>query len=472
MNDMSRMSLTGTTASAPGEDPAARLAQFATELRFEDIPTEVRERAVHHILDAVGIAYVASRQDFALRTLTAIQGIAGAGPVPVIGMPARLPPRDAALVNGVLCHGLDYDDTHLGGVVHPTVSVFPAALSTAMQVNASGQALLLAYIIGVEVTVRVGAAGHGAFHNQGFHPTGVAGVFGCALAASRLMGLTAREMVHAQGIALSMAAGSFEFLEDGAWNKRMHPGWAAQAGITAAAMARQGFRGATRPYAGRFGLYNLYAAGGLAKQNLALATAGLGEVWELANTSIKPYPVCHFTHASIDAALLLRERGLHADDVASITALVPEQVIPIVCEPQSNKRRPANTYDAQFSVPFLVGAALVRGRLTFEELDDIAAPDILAVSERVGHAVDPDTPFPRAYSGELIVTTNDGRILRQREEVNRGAPDRPLSSGDIIAKYRGNAAVALGIDAADRVQKAVLHLASAPTAAEFANALS
>jgi 2-methylcitrate dehydratase PrpD len=472
MNEVRDIAPAAAPASTVLPDPAQRLASFASALRFEEIPERVRIRAAHHILDAVGIACVSTRYDFAHRVFSAIGALAGAGDVPVIGMPARLPPRDAALVNGLLCHGLDFDDTHLGGVVHATASVFPAAFSAALMADASGAALLTAYVAGMEAVTRIGAVGRGAFHDRGFHPTGTAGVFGCALAAGKLAGLTARELAAAQGIALSMASGSLEFLEDGAWNKRMHPGWAAQAGITAAALARQGFVGATSPYAGRFGLYNLYTEGGLARRDLSLATAGLGERWEIEHTAIKPYPACHFTHASVDAALLLREAGLRPEDVVSITALMPEQVIPVVCEPEPNKHRPANSYDAQFSIPFLVAAALVRGQVTLAELDAIADPAILALAARVTYAVDPDSPFPRSYSGELVVRTTDGRTLRQREAVNRGAPDRPLSNADIVAKYRANAAIALPPEAAARIESTVLGLAGAPRVRDVASALS
>ncbi len=471
MNEISQIGTAPSGARSALPDPAARLAEFAATLRAGDVPQRVRTRAAHHILDAVGIAYVSAQNEFAHRALTAVSGLSGSGNVPVIGMAARLPPRDAALLNGILCHGMDFDDTHLDGVVHPTVTSFPAALSAAMLTGASGEAMLLAYIIGMEVTARVGTVGRGAFHDHGFHPTGVAGIFGATLAAGRLMGLSARAMTGAQGIALSMASGSLEFLEDGAWNKRLHPGWAAQAGITAAALAGQDFVGASNPYAGRFGLYNLYAAGGLAGCDLSLATAGLGEIWELERTAIKPFPACHFTHASVDAALLLRQAGLRPDQVERVEALVPAQVVPVVCEPEANKRRPANTYDAQFSIPFLVAAALTRGQLTLAELDATGDRDILALAGRIGYAVDPETTFPRAYSGELVVHTIDGRTLRQREAVNRGAPDRPLSNDDIVAKYQGNAALALGAEAADHVRTAILGLEAAPSAAAFAAAL-
>ena len=453
-------------AQALAEDPAHALAAFTAGLTLEQIPADVQARAAHHILDAIGIAHASSRYDFAHRTLTALRGLGGDGAVPLFGLPGRLPPRDAAIMNGLLCHGLDFDDTHLGGVIHPTAAIFPAVFAAAVHAGASGAEMLVAYVAGVEAATRIAAVAGGAFHAAGFHPTGVVNAFAGALAAGRVLGLTERELVHAQGIALATASGSLEFLEDGAWTKRLHPGWAAQAGITAASLARQGFTGAARPYSGRFGLYNAYLGHRAAGLDLGRAAAGLGTVWELANTSIKPFPACHFTHACVDAALHLRADAA-AGDIVSIEALVPHQVIPVVCEPATNKQRPANAYDAQFSVPFLVAAAWVRGRLTLAELepDALADPAILALAARVGHSADPDSPFPRTYSGELAVRLRDGRTLRHREEVNRGAPDRPLLNADIVAKYRANAALSLSPAAAARIEGAVLSLAHHPASA-------
>ncbi|HYG91278.1 MAG TPA: MmgE/PrpD family protein [Azospirillum sp.] len=453
---------------------AETLAAFVTDTPDHAIPEAVRTRAPHHMLDAIGIALASTRYDFAHKTLTALRGLAGDGPVPVIGMPARLPARDAATVNGLLCHGLDFDDTHIGGVIHPTSSVLPAVLSAAAMTGADGRAVVSAYVLGVEVAARLGAVARGGFHQVGFHPTGMIGVFGCALAAGRLLGLTRGQLAHAQGIALSMAAGSLEFLEDGAWNKRLHPGWAAAAGITAAALAREGFVGATRPYEGRFGLFSAYLGKEAGRTELGLATAGLGETWELMETAIKPFPACHFTHACIDAALALRRDGIDPTRIRSIEALVPEQVIKTVCEPEANKKRPANSYDAQFSVPFLVAAALVRQRLTLAELENDALGDaaILELASKVSYRADPDSAFPKAYSGELIVTLDDGRVARHREHINRGAADRPLSNADIVEKYRANAAMAVNDTAAARIEAAVLGLDGAAHAADALAVLS
>ncbi len=194
------------------------LAQFAGALSTERIPAAVAMRAKHLVLDAVGIALASTTYDFAHRGMTAISGLAGSGDSAVIGMPARLPLRDAALINGILIHGLDFDDTHSGGVIHATASVLPTALAVGARHHASGREMLAAYVLGVEVAARLGAVAKGAFHQVGFHPTGLIGAFACALAAGRLMGLGQKHLVMAQGLTLSAASGSLDFLDDGAWN--------------------------------------------------------------------------------------------------------------------------------------------------------------------------------------------------------------------------------------------------------------
>jgi 2-methylcitrate dehydratase PrpD len=443
------------------------LAAFAADLAGDNIPAAVRFRALHHMLDAAGIALAASRYDHPQRVLTAIRGLGTEGPVPVIGMPARLSARDAALLNGYLCHSLDYDDTHVAGIIHPTASIFPAVLSTAAHVGASGSDLVTAYIVGVEAAARIASVAKSGFHQVGFHPTGMVGVFGCALAAGRLMGLNQRALEMAQGIAVSMASGSLEFVEDGAWNKRLHPGWAAQAGMTAAALAREGFVGATRPYDGRFGLFTSYMGSFAGNADPSLATAGLGTVWELMETAIKPFPACHFTHGCIDAALALRRQGVTATDIRTVEVRVPAAVHKVICEPEANKLKPANSYDAQFSVQWLTASALVKGRMGLAELepDQIGDPEILALTRKTRFADYPDSPFPRVYSGEVIVTLEDGRTLSHREHVNRGAAERPLTNGEIVEKFRANAATAFGPLAVERMERAMLSLETASDAA-------
>lgn len=460
---------------APLEAPIAQtLAAFVARTKHDDIPEAVRTRSLYHMLDAAGIAVAATRYDHAHRVLTAVRGLGGAGNVPVFGFPARLGMRDAAMVNGYLCHGLDYDDTHMAGIIHPTTSVLPAVLSAAAHVGASGKAMVTAFVLGVEAATRIASVARGGLHQVGFHPTGVVGVFGCALAAGRLLGLNEKELAMAQGIAVSMASGSMEFVEDGAWNKRLHPGWAAQAGITAAALAREGFVGATRPYDGRFGLFNSYMGTYREQADLALATSGLGKIWELLQVAIKPYPACHLTHACIDAALVLKEQGVAPERIKSIEALVPEATFKVICVPEANKFKPNNSYDAQFSLQWLTACAFIRGKLGLAELepDEINDPEILALARKVKFGAYPNSPFPKAYSGEVIVTLDDGRKVSHREHINRGAADRPLSNAEIVAKFRDNVALAFNVEVVDRMQAAMLGLEAASHAAEALEAFS
>jgi 2-methylcitrate dehydratase PrpD len=466
MNDVALKPLDGVAADHHSAAPlvAETLARFTAGLSFDRIPAAVVARAKHLILDAVGIALASTGFDFAHRALTAVRGLAGDGDSPVIGFPALLPMRDAALVNGILIHGLDYDDTHIGGVVHPTASLLPTVLAVGARRRVGGAAALTAYVAGIEAAARLGAVARGGFHQIGFHPTGLIGAFACALAAGKLMGLSEEQLTMAQGIALSAAAGSLEFLEDGAWTKRFHPGWAANAGITAAALAQQGFVGAKRAYEGRFGLYSSHLQERYDPADLALATRDLGEVWELMQVAVKPFPACHFTHACADAAIALkRDHHLDVRSIEHVAALVPAEVVKTVCEPVANKRRPANAYDAQFSIPFIVAAALIRGRFTLAELtpEAISNPEILALAERVDYQLDPDSGFPRYYSGELVVTTADGHRLSHREHMNRGCGDRPLSEAEILNKFRDNAGRAVAPERARDIAETMLGLDAA-----------
>lgn len=476
MDDMIMPAGGASAAAAQGKTIAATLAAFAGKLHFDAIPAAVLERAKYLILDAVGIAHASTRHPFAQRSLAAASELsAGAGDMPVIAMSTRLQLRDAMLLNGILIHGLDYDDTHVQGVIHATASCFPCALGVAAHAGRNGKMLLAAYVAGVEAGARLGSVAKGGFHQVGFHPTGLVGAFAATLVAGRLLGLDAQQLAMAQGIALSVGSGSLEFLNDGAWTKRMHPGWAGVAGLTAATLARHGFVGPREAYEGRFGLYASHLGQYAKDMDLSLSTAGLGETWELANVAVKPIPACHFTHACADAAAILRERhGLKVSDIRSVRVLVPKEVVKTVCEPVATKKRPQNSYDAQFSVPYLVATALLRGSFGLAHLEDAALADaeVLALAQRVEYEVDPASPFPKYFSGEVVVTTNDGRELRQREEINRGAADRPISNEDIVKKFMDNAGLALSASRAAQIRDLVLDMDRGLLARDLAEGLA
>jgi 2-methylcitrate dehydratase PrpD len=396
--------------TSTSEQPARSIAQFAAGLRFDDIPVAVRERGKMLILDSLGVGLASNAYDFAERSLAGISALGGDGRCSVIGRRERLPVRDAALANGILIHGLDFDDTHLTSIVHPTAACLPCAFSLSESLQASGRTLLTAYAAGMESAIRIGNAVKGGFHHVGFHATGVIAHFSSSIVAAKLLGLAPERIVAAQGVAASTAAGVQVFLEEGAWTKRFHPGWAAVAGITAARLAEHGFIGPSRPYEGKFGLFETHLQAHAGEVDLSAISSGLGECWHLADTAIKPYPVCHFIHGCADAAIDLH-RELSSQEIAEVEAFLPQQTLHIVAEPAYTKERPTTDYEAKFSTQFVVATCLLKGRFGLPELqaEAIADPAVRALALKVRCAPDPDTAFPTYFSGGDTVKTRDGR---------------------------------------------------------------
>ena len=446
-----------------------QLADFTAGLGLAQVPGAVALRAKHLILDAIGCGFAARKEDFAVRIAASVAKLAGEGPRRTLGMAHRLPLRDAAVVNGMLMHGLDYDDTHAAGVIHLTVSTFPAALGTAAHLGAPGAQLLAAYIAGVETGARIAAV-----VKSGFHPTGVVGAFAASLVAGRLMKLSPECLAGAQGIALSLASGNLQFIEDGSWTKRIHPGWAAACGISAASLAADGFPAPREAYEGRFGLYRSHLPpAALEACDFSLATSGLGTAWEIDNVAVKPFPACHFLHGCAEAAIALHRAGVDPERVRSIRALVPEGVVKAVCEPLAAKRRPKSDYDAKFSLPYAIASGLTRGRLGLAELapEALVEPRIERLMDKVEYAIDTASTFPRHYSGEVVVTLDDGRTASNRVAVNPGNPDRPLTNAEIEAKYFENCAISLDERHARRIRDLVLDLESVGNAVQLEAAL-
>lgn len=435
------------------------IANFAADLSYRDLPGHVVERSKLFILDCIGIAFASTRFEFSRTALSALTAFGDGGDQPVVGFRNTLPVRDAALMNGILMHGLDYDDTHVAAVCHASTSAVPTALAMANHRGLSGQDLLLGYVLAVEVSARIGMAANGGFHEIGFHPTGIAGAFGCATAAAKMEGLPAKLIAYAQGFAGSTSAGLMEFLDDGSWTKRAHPGLAASNGITAAAFARQGFQTPLRVYEGRFGFFKTHLQ--RKEPDLATCTAGLGETWEVLNNAVKPFPACHFTHAFADAAMILAKgNDIAAADIARIDAFIHPTPGEVVSYPAEKKLVPKSDYDAKFSLPYIVAASIVRGQFGLAELENDALGDraILDLAAKVHSHDDLESGFPKHYSGAIEITLHDGRTFAHREQVNRGADERPLSAEEIIGKFEDNMSTATSRDHTRRVRDLVLGL--------------
>ncbi len=451
-----------------------RISAFVAGLSFDALPTAVVESAKRHLLDTLGVGIVGSAQDNARSALAGVRGIGGAsGNSQIWGTAARLGAPYAAIANGVACHVLEYDDTHTDSITHGSAVLVPAVLAVAEQLGRSGQELITAYVAGWEVTARVGLAARGSFHKRGFHTTSVAGVFGAAAAAARLLGLSAGQTGHALGLAGSQVSGVSEYLSNGSSAKSFHPGWAACGGIIAAQMARAGMTGPLTVFEGRYGTFKAY--GFVDECDLAALDGELGDRWEVTRVSIKPYPCCHFAHAFIDCVLALRSQGVTPKAIESLYCVVPEIELPLICEPFAQKLRPDSPYAAKFSLPFLLAATLTDGRIdhnTFMQ-QNVASPELLELANRVSYRVaEPgETTFPKYFPGWVEARLRDGRVLLERLDINTGNPDNPLSRADVEAKFRSNVSGVLGDSKAEAVISRVNDL-DRGSAADLAQALA
>jgi 2-methylcitrate dehydratase PrpD len=440
---------------------AERLAEFAAGLTFEALPAAVVADVKLRALDVLGIALAASGHEVGPPMRAGLEAWAGRGECTVVGAKFTASAPIAIMLNGTLAHGLDFDDTHAPSVTHASAVVIPTVLALGEASALDGPSVITAAVAGYESIARIGMGAPAAFHRRGWHATSVCGTFAAALAAGVCERMDRATLTSALGIAGSLASGVMEFLEDGSWVKRLHPGWAGQAGATAAALARAGFPGPATIFEGRYGLYRTFA--GTEPDRRPFDT--LGRTWETLNVGFKPYPACHFLHAFLDGALSLREgHGLEASAIEAIECLVPPSGMPIVAEPAEAKRRPRTPYDAQFSLPYSVAAAFVDGRVGLdtyapERLDD---PRVLALADRVTCRPDPETTFPDGFPGWVRVRLADGRTLEAREPDGRGGPARPLPASAIVEKFRANAGRVLPAARVDELSQAALALDTLP----------
>jgi 2-methylcitrate dehydratase PrpD len=444
------------------QTPAARqIARFAAGFRLTEVPEAVRHRAKLHILDALGLALASNAQDYGKRTIEGVCAMSasegGGGSCSVIGRSERLGVRDAALVNGVLIHGLDFDDTHLASIIHPTATSLPAALALGESLGASGAQVLAAFLAGAETSIRIGLAVDGGFHHVGYHATGVVSHFASAVTAGRLLDLDEDQLTAAQGVTGSTAAGIQVFLEEGAWTKRFHPGWGAVAGITAAQLAKHGFKGPSRPYEGKFGLFDTHLHGEDVAP--ALLTEGLGKIWHFGETALKPYPVCHFIHGCADAAIdLFPEIG--GVEISDVKAFLAQPTLHIIAEPAEAKENAKTEYEAKFSAQFVIAACLLRGFFGLPDLlpDALADRGVQALARKVKCFEDPDSAFPTYFSGGVEVSLADGRVLKRHIRVNSGAGERAMGTEAVAAKFLSSASLSIPAVQAERIRDAVLAL--------------
>ena len=413
------------------------LADFIVTTRYEDLPKETTERVKAYIIDVIGCMVGGSREEQARILLEVMKEMGGTPDSTVLAHGFKTSTMNAALINGTMGHLFDFDDDHREGTMHPTVAVFPAVFALAEKLGKSGKEIMRALVLGLEVMIRVGETFLGKSYYQGFHPTGTCGVFGSAAACAALLDLDAEKTTYALGLAGSFTAGTQEWSTEGSWQKPLQAGHPAMFGVLCALLAEKGFIGARTVFEGPNGFIRAHSFKDIFDYDRI--TKGLGEKWEMMDTSIKVHACCRFSGPVADCGLDLYRQGVRAADVESIVAKVCDFSIRTLYTPREPKVRPVTHVDAQFSIPWAVAVTVCKNNTGPDMFKGSALkdPEMLELAEKVTAVVDPEAEavYPEKYPATLVATLKDGREVTAYIEYPLGDPENPVGMDVILAKF-------------------------------------
>ena len=409
-----------------------RVASHALNLRYEDLPPDVVRQAKQLFLDFLAVA-LGGRQ-VGESTGPILRGaadlVAGArGASTVIGEADLYPAHYAAMLNGTLAHSMDFDDTHRESIMHTGAPLFSTLLALAEERSSPGTEFITAAVAGYDIGNKIGKAHGPSIHHRGFHPTATTGIFACTAAGARLLGLSEEQTLNAMGLNVSQAAGSQQFMVDGAWNKRLHTGLTGHNAILSLTMARHGYFGGSEPIEGRFGYFALYSSD---ERDPAASLHGLGSEFEVMNMAVKPYPCCRYNHASIDAVRsIVDERRLRASDIATIQITMGPTGYNLVANPVDKKKRPGNIVEGQFSVYFAAAASALEP-YTWDSYRLLESSDVMRLMDATNVAVDSASD---TMGSRIEVLTSGGERLSRDVPLPKGEPENPMSWDEMEAKF-------------------------------------
>ena len=414
---------------------AERLGAWLSGFDAAALPPEVADTARRLVLDVVGLCVAARNEPYIAATL---QSFDGTGACTAIGHRGSLSVYDAALVNGTAAHGEDFDDTFEGGPVHSGAVVVPAAFAICEREGLDGAALMRGVVAGAELMCRLSLVAPKAIHTAGFHPTAVIGALAAAGGVAAALKLSPEQSTSALGIAGSMASGIIEYLAEGTSTKRMHAGWAAQAGVRAALMARGGFDGPRTVLEGTHGFFHGFAPS--RKPDFDKVLGGLGRDWATSTIGFKPYACGTMTQPYVDCAIALAERGVRADQIVAITCDVGEGTVHRLWEPLAVKHHPKTPYAAKFSTPFCMAVgffdrAAGLGQFTEGRIHDA---EVLGLAGKISYVIDPANPYPANFTGHLKATLADGSAVELSQPHMRGGAHQPMPDAEFEAKFLAN----------------------------------
>jgi 2-methylcitrate dehydratase PrpD len=425
-------------------------AKFVANVRSEDLPSSVTDKLRILLLDYLGVAIGASSLAESTESIVnGIQKLNAGGNATAFRHGQTWSPPFAALINGALAHSLDFDDTHADGALHPGASVVSAALIEGeANSTASTADVIAALAVGYEIACRLGVGMSLGAYSQGFHNTSTAGIFGAVAVIAKLRKLDASVIENAFGLAVSMASGTMQFLANGSWNKRLHPGFAAHNAFICVALAESGVHGASEPIEGKWGLLKAFA-----NQTTGGVPAPLNEHWELLKTAVKPYPACRMTHNPIEVANLLAQK--RRDGVKQITVRLAKPCFPVVGEPNPNKVHPVTTVDAQFSLYFQTATAWLKGSaLGWKAYGLLEDEDVRNLSDKI--VVEPREDY-EPLETSLRVEYDDGSAVEEHSREPSGEPGNPMKWEAEVTKFKSLTVDILGAENARQVCDIVEH---------------
>ncbi len=399
------------------------------------LPVAMADMCDAVLMDVAGLCVAARNSDY---LQAALRATGESGECTLIGHVGGYNVATAALCNGIAAHGEDFDDTFEGGPVHAGAVIIPALLATAEQHRLAGGDLARGIAVGCEVMCRLCLVAPKRVHKAGFHPTAVFGTLGAAAGVSSALRLDNAQWFNALGIAGSMASGIIEYLAEGAWTKRMHPGWAAQAGYRAARMAQAGFTGPRTLFDGEHGFFHAFANGDGCDFTAMLD--GAGKQWLAADIAFKPYACGTMAHPYVDCARKLVAEGVRPDDVTAIECKTAEGIVHRLWEPLMAKQNPPNGYAAKFSIPYAIAVGMLRGDAGLIDYEEAVVhdPAVRALAGKVRYVVDPDNPYPRQFTGHVRVTLDTGEVREAAQGHFRGGREEPMSAVALEAKFEAN----------------------------------
>jgi 2-methylcitrate dehydratase PrpD len=425
------------TPDLPKISVAEALAAKIAALKPGALPAATTRKCEDLLIDVVGLCVTARNEDY---IASALKGCDDDGACTAIGHARTLSAAGAAFVNGTAAHGEDFDDTFEGGPVHAGAVIVPAVLAACERHNPDGRMALIGIAVGTEVLCRLSLVVPKAVHRAGFHPTAVFGAMGAAAGVGAALGLNAGQIVDALGIAGSMAGGIIEYLAEGAWTKRLHAGWAAQSGMRAALLGRQGFVGPRTVFEGTHGLFQGFAH--TTHGDYGALVGDFGQRWVTDTLAFKPYPCGTMAQPYIDCARRLAARGVRAEDIKEIVCEVAEGTVHRLWEPLASKQRPRNGYAAKFAVPYLLASGFVHGGVGLGAFTEkaIREAQVLALAAKVKFVIDPQNPYPNSFTGHIRAILKDGSVIEERQPHLRGGAQEPLTRRDVTEKFALNAA--------------------------------